>query len=90
MASGELTPHPTVSEGELEEMVREVIRANFPSEIAHAATVWLDERIALYNLARESGFPNIRPSSVPPTDCCAQDQSQSPGRRARQIEPVSR
>jgi hypothetical protein len=63
MASDEPTSRPTAgfSEEELEETIREVIRANLRSDIAHAATIWLDERIAFYNLAR-SGFLATRPS----------------------------
>ncbi len=61
MASDDPTSRPTAgfSEEELEETIREVIRANLRSDIAHAATVWLDERIAFYNIAR-SRFPATR------------------------------
>ncbi len=61
MASDDPTSRPTAgfSEEELEETIREVIRANLRPDIAHAATVWLDERIAFYNIAR-SGFPATR------------------------------
>lgn len=61
MASDDPTSRPTAgfSEEELEETIREAIRANLRSDIAHAATVWLDERIAFYNIAR-SRFPATR------------------------------
>jgi hypothetical protein len=56
MAPDEPTSRPAAgfSEGELEETIREVIRANLRPDIAHAATVWLDERIAFYNLTKSS------------------------------------
>jgi hypothetical protein len=54
MTDEERLPRPAseIPEWELEEMIREVIKTNFQPAIAHAAIVWLDERIAVYNLAR--------------------------------------
>ncbi len=55
MASDEPTSRlaSELSEEELEEMIRELIQANFRSDIARAATVWLEERIAFYNALRQ-------------------------------------
>jgi hypothetical protein len=54
MTDEENRPRPAseIPEWEIEETIREVIKTNFRSDIAHAATVWLDERIAIYNVAR--------------------------------------